>query len=93
MHINDSGMCRPVNCRLHCLASLHVRVQLSPEVNKAAQGVDLVVLEGMGRGIETNLNAEFKCDALNLGMVKHPEVSLLVCMRQLVCACIISAVL
>ena len=50
-------------------------MQVSPELNEAAQGVDLVCLEGMGRGIETNLNAEFTCDALNLGMVKHPEVA------------------
>ena len=49
-------------------------MQVAPKLNVAAQEADLVVLEGMGRGIETNLNAEFTCDALNLGMVKHPEV-------------------
>ena len=36
--------------------------------------MDLVVLEGMGRAIETNLHASFVCDALKLGMIKHPEV-------------------
>ena len=41
-----------------------------------AEGVDLVVLEGMGRAIETNLNAKFSCDSLKLAMVKHPEVCL-----------------
>lgn len=40
----------------------------------ACKDVDLVVLEGMGRAIETNLNAELSCDKLNLGMIKHPEV-------------------
>ncbi|MBA0667462.1 hypothetical protein Goklo_000539, partial [Gossypium klotzschianum] len=28
-----------------------------------------------GRGIETNLYAQFKCDSLKIGMVKHPEVA------------------
>ncbi|PNX82421.1 pantothenate kinase 4 [Trifolium pratense] len=31
--------------------------------------------EGKGRGIETNLYAQFKCDSLKIGMVKHPEVA------------------
>ena len=42
---------------------------------EAAKGADLVVLEGMGRAIETNLRAKLVCDALKLGMVKHPEVA------------------
>lgn len=40
-----------------------------------AADADLVVLEGMGRAIETNLYSLFKCDSLKLGMVKHPEVA------------------
>lgn len=40
----------------------------------AAEDVDLVVVEGMGRAIETNLYASFTCDSLKLAMVKHPEV-------------------
>eukprot|EP00245_Coleochaete_scutata_P016448 TRINITY_DN7690_c0_g1_i1.p1 TRINITY_DN7690_c0_g1~~TRINITY_DN7690_c0_g1_i1.p1 ORF type:complete len:370 (+),score=97.00 TRINITY_DN7690_c0_g1_i1:49-1158(+) len=48
---------------------------ISPELAWASEGADLVVLEGMGRSIETNLNAEFKVDSLNIGMVKHPEVA------------------
>jgi type II pantothenate kinase len=35
----------------------------------------LLVLEGMGRGIETNLRAAFRCDALRIGVIKHPEVA------------------
>ena len=42
---------------------------------RAAAGADLIVLEGMGRAIETNLNARFTVDVLKLGMVKHPEVA------------------
>lgn len=48
--------------------------QVSPELIEASMNVDLVILEGMGRSIETNLNADLKCDTLNLGMIKHPEV-------------------
>jgi len=48
---------------------------ISPELAYAAEDADLVVLEGMGRGIETNLYAQFKCDSLKIGMVKHKEVA------------------
>ena len=43
---------------------------VSPALNKAAADADLVVLEGMGRGVESNLMAEFDCDAINLAMIK-----------------------
>lgn len=51
--------------------------RVSPEVAAECEGCDLVVLEGMGRGIETNLEAKFTCDAAKLAMVKHPEVAAL----------------
>jgi type II pantothenate kinase len=35
----------------------------------------LLVLEGMGRSIETNLRATFTCDCLRIGVIKHPEVA------------------
>jgi damage-control phosphatase, subfamily II, stand-alone protein len=50
-------------------------MQVSQEVAAIAQDVGLIVLEGMGRSIETNLNARFSVDALKLGMIKHPEVA------------------
>jgi len=37
--------------------------------------VDLIVLEGMGRALESNYNARFRCDALKMGMVKDPDVA------------------
>jgi len=37
--------------------------------------VDLVVLEGMGRAIETNYDAQMTCDCLKLAMVKDPGVA------------------
>eukprot|EP00246_Nothoceros_aenigmaticus_P000434 TRINITY_DN10636_c0_g1_i2.p1 TRINITY_DN10636_c0_g1~~TRINITY_DN10636_c0_g1_i2.p1 ORF type:complete len:368 (-),score=46.36 TRINITY_DN10636_c0_g1_i2:593-1696(-) len=49
--------------------------RVTPELAFAASDADLVILEGMGRGIETNLYAQFKCDALKVGVVKHPEVA------------------
>ena len=47
---------------------------MSSELAAAAADADLVVFEGMGRGIETNLRAWFAVDSLKLGMIKHPEV-------------------
>ncbi|EPS59987.1 hypothetical protein M569_14816, partial [Genlisea aurea] len=49
--------------------------RVSPELAYAAEDADLVVMEGMGRGIETNLYAQFKCDSMKIGMVKHVEVA------------------
>ncbi|KAM7475229.1 hypothetical protein LguiB_022472 [Lonicera macranthoides] len=48
---------------------------VSQELAYLASDADLVILEGMGRGIETNLYAQFKCDSLKIGMVKHLEVA------------------
>ena len=50
--------------------------RISPELAAAAADADLVVLEGMGRGIESNLRAEFTREVLCLGMIKHAEVAL-----------------
>lgn len=49
--------------------------RVSQELAYISSDADLVILEGMGRGIETNLYAQFKCDSLKIGMVKHPEVA------------------
>ena len=43
---------------------------VSPGLNAAAADADLVILEGMGRGVESNLDARLTCDRLNLAMVK-----------------------
>ncbi|KAI8466830.1 MAG: hypothetical protein J3K34DRAFT_432423 [Monoraphidium minutum] len=51
--------------------------KVSLELASEAEGCDLVILEGMGRGIETNLGAAFTVDAAKLAMVKHPEVAAL----------------
>jgi type II pantothenate kinase len=49
--------------------------EISHELNTAAGDADLIVLEGMGRGIESNLDAEFSCDALKLAMIKDEAVA------------------
>ena len=61
--------------------------QVSRELAAVVEDVDLVVLEGMGRGIETNLRAAFACDALKLGMIKHPEVAAELGGRLYDCVC------
>ncbi|KAL4443034.1 hypothetical protein ABPG77_008525 [Micractinium sp. CCAP 211/92] len=61
--------------------------KVSPELAEAAAGADLVVLEGMGRSIETNLHVKLSCDTLNLGMIKHPEVAAALGGRLYDCVC------
>lgn len=48
---------------------------VSDELNEATRDADLVIIEGMGRGVESNLNAKFSCDAANLAMIKDPMVA------------------
>jgi len=48
---------------------------VSSEVNDFARETDLVVLEGMGRGLESNYEAMFKCDALKIAMIKEEIVA------------------
>ncbi|KAK1256493.1 hypothetical protein QJS04_geneDACA010412 [Acorus gramineus] len=48
---------------------------VSQELAYLASDADLVVLEGMGRSLETNLYAQLKCDSIKIGMVKHPEIA------------------
>jgi uncharacterized protein with ATP-grasp and redox domains len=49
--------------------------QIDPELNEAATDADLLILEGMGRGVESNLEARFTCDTLNIAMVKDEAVA------------------
>ena len=48
---------------------------VSGEMNDASRDADLVVLEGMGRGVESNTDVEFRCNGLNIGMVKDGWVA------------------
>jgi type II pantothenate kinase len=60
---------------------------VSAELADAVADVDLLVLEGMGRAIETNLYAKFTVDCLKLGMIKHPEVAACLGGRLYDCVC------
>jgi len=50
-------------------------LHVSDALNEAAADADLVILEGMGRGVESNLDAKFNCDALNIAMIKDAVVA------------------
>ncbi|MED6106004.1 Pantothenate kinase 2, mitochondrial [Stylosanthes scabra] len=49
--------------------------QVSSELAAVAKDADLIILEGMGRALHTNLYAQFKCDALKLAMVKNQRLA------------------
>ncbi|KKN82994.1 hypothetical protein LCGC14_0304090 [marine sediment metagenome] len=48
---------------------------VSDELNAAAEDADLVILEGMGRSVESNFDATFKVDSLLLALLKDPKVA------------------
>ncbi len=50
---------------------------VSDEMAKVSADADLLVIEGMGRALETNFHARFRCDALKLAMVKEQDVATL----------------
>lgn len=49
--------------------------KVSEELNAASKDADLVILEGMGRAVESNFYAKFNCDALKLAMIKDRKVA------------------
>jgi type II pantothenate kinase len=44
-------------------------------VADASVGTDLVVIEGMGRAIHTNLHVKLQCDTLKLAMIKNRHLA------------------
>lgn len=49
--------------------------RVSHDVAVASAGVDLIVIEGMGRSVHTNYEAVFTCPVLKLAMIKSPRVA------------------
>lgn len=49
--------------------------EVSPELNTLAADADLVILEGMGRALESNYFTRFDCDCLKLAMIKDEYVA------------------
>ncbi len=48
---------------------------VSDELNAAADDADFVILEGMGRTVESNWNTLFDTDALQLCLLKDPDIA------------------
>jgi uncharacterized protein with ATP-grasp and redox domains len=48
---------------------------ISDELDAAADRADLVILEGMGRGVESNLDTVFNVDALHMAVLKDTQVT------------------
>lgn len=48
---------------------------VSPRLNDLCEDADLVILEGMGRALESNFYTRFSCDAIKLAMVKDEFVA------------------
>ncbi len=48
---------------------------ISDACNAAAADCDLVILEGMGRAVESNYRTPFRCDCIRLAMIKNRAVA------------------
>jgi type II pantothenate kinase len=48
---------------------------ISDSCNQAAQKTDLLIIEGMGRAVESNWHARFTCPALKIAMVKNDWIA------------------
>jgi type II pantothenate kinase len=49
--------------------------EVSDELNAVSADADLVILEGMGRGVESNFDAILSVDSLKIAMLKDPAVA------------------
>ncbi len=61
--------------------------EVSDELNAAAEDADLVILEGMGRSVESNLHTAFAVDAIQLCLLKDPRVAARVNGEVFDCVC------
>lgn len=60
---------------------------VSDELNAASADADMVILEGMGRAIESNFDASFKVDTLKLALLKDPVIAQRLGGELLDCVC------
>ncbi|MBI1367769.1 MAG: DUF89 family protein [Planctomycetes bacterium] len=49
--------------------------RVSPELAEASRDADLLIIEGMGRSLETNYFMRFACDTLKVAMIKEEDVA------------------
>lgn len=73
----DAAMCdgRIRTVASGCRAPLIDLTDVSDACAEAGRGADLVILEGMGRSVETNRSARFVCDALRIALIKDSWVA------------------
>lgn len=48
---------------------------VTPQLAEATADADLLIIQGMGRALETNYGARFTCDSLKMAMVKEQDVA------------------
>jgi len=60
---------------------------VSDELNEAASDADLVILEGMGRAVESNFDVQFSVDSIQLAMIKDPAVGKKIGAESFDCVC------
>ncbi|KAG8193734.1 hypothetical protein JTE90_005032 [Oedothorax gibbosus] len=63
LRILDSGQGSP------CLDLSRLNLEVAEAMR--SNGTDLIVLEGMGRALHTNLNAQFNCESIKAAVVKN----------------------
>lgn len=63
LQVLDSGQSSP------CLDLSRINVEVARRM--CDLGTDLVVLEGMGRAVHTNLEARFRCEAIKAAVIKN----------------------
>ena len=61
--------------------------EVSDELNAATEDADLIILEGMGRAVESNFDAAFTVDTLHLALLKDPQVAARVGGELFDCVC------
>ncbi|XP_049852310.1 4'-phosphopantetheine phosphatase isoform X1 [Schistocerca gregaria] len=78
-----AAVCEVIHCGIieNCLTVMETAqagpcldlTRLNQQLSKALvdNGVDLIVIEGMGRSVHTNLEAKFTCECLKLAVIKN----------------------
>lgn len=61
--------------------------QVSDELNEASADAELLILEGMGRAVESNFDGEFTVDTLRLALLKDPAIAKLIDGDLFDCVC------
>jgi type II pantothenate kinase len=61
--------------------------EVSNELNEAAADADMVMLEGMGRSVESNQDTAFQVDSVQLCMLKDPRIAARVGGEVFDCVC------